>query len=313
MAKPKIDLWLIDPSNSFYLEGDPAKGPIFTLTPNVRCINGAGANWQGELAVPGAQASGYRVRDMIIKHLDVWNAIKVTWDSHRRYDIGHAISYAFDPKNPIPKNIPMEELRKLEKPPIFNQITHDMLLKRHCVPILEKMILGRAKRQTLGDWLLEYTEKSNIDIWPEHCIIGSLGHAFHESINEGLNRWEGDMVEAVEYFVKGDFAWSEHYGAVEAAVPHPEFASTMVKSAIIEMMKKTDLIIIAGQARTHCIPNTFDQVVKHATEDIVKKFIFLEDGSNSVPGFEHLYDDWVNRMTRLHMRITTTDQIHRFF
>jgi nicotinamidase-related amidase len=67
-------------------------------------------------------------------------------------------------------------------------------------------------------------------------------------------------------------------------------------------------ILIAGEALSHCVANTIRDVASEFSDEQVKRFVFLEDASSSVPGFEELGTDFVTEMKAKGMQISTTEQ-----
>lgn len=111
----------------------------------------------------------------------------------------------------------------------------------------------------------------------------------------------------VDYCVKGDFYLSEHYGALEAEVPSPEEPATMLNTRLIGMLQEADVLLVAGEALSHCVKSTVEQVAEAFGDDNIKKFVLLEDCCSNVPSFENLGRDFIKNMCKRGMRITTTN------
>jgi nicotinamidase-related amidase len=105
---------------------------------------------------------------------------------------------------------------------------------------------------------------------------------------------------------KGSNLWTEHYSAVQADVPDPEDPDTQLNMRLIETLQEADEIILAGEARSHCLANTVLDIANNFGEENIKKMVLLEDGTSDVPGFENLGEDFVKEMKGRGMRISTT-------
>jgi nicotinamidase-related amidase len=142
-------------------------------------------------------------------------------------------------------------------------------------------------------------------IWPPHCLIGSWGYGVVPELFYALLKWE-EQFALVNYVTKGSNFWTEHYSAVQADVPDPEDLTTQLNMDLIKTLGKADIILLAGEARSHCLANTVTDIADNFGEENVKKIILLEDATSDVPGFEDLGEAFVKSMKARGMQTSTT-------
>jgi len=247
----------------------------------------------GALFVPGATEDMERLASMIIRLKRKIDDIHVTLDSHHFVDIAHPIFWVkSDGTNPDP----------------FTIITADEVVNgvyRTTNPQFQKRATEYVKA-------LEANGRYPLCIWPPHCLIGSWGYGVVDSLFNALLEWEQQFA-MVDYVTKGSNLWSEHYSAVQADVPDSEDPDTQLNMRLIETLQKADVILLAGEAKSHCLANTVIDIGNNFGEDNIKKLVLLEDATSNVPDppgttmFTDFGDQFVNDMVARGMQISTTD------
>jgi nicotinamidase-related amidase len=148
-------------------------------------------------------------------------------------------------------------------------------------------------------------------IWPPHCLIGKPGHNIFPALEKALAEWESDFA-IVDYVTKGSNFWTEHYSAVQADVPDPEDPGTQLNWQLIDTLQSADIILLAGEAKSHCLANTVMDIADNFGEDNIKKMILLEDATSNVPDppgttmFTDFANHFVTNMVSRGMQISTT-------
>jgi len=246
----------------------------------------------GALSVPGAIDDMARLAQLVHRLRDRLSDVHVTLDSHRRVDISHPLWFRDgDGNHPAP----------------FTTITADDLRG------------GRWSTTHPGAWerTLAYLEALAANgryphtIWPEHCLIGSEGHAVVPGLMGALAEWE-DRFALVDFVTKGSNPWTEHFSAVAAEVPDPEDPGTQVNTGLVTTLQQADVVLLAGEASSHCLANTVRDIAAQLPDpSLVAKLTLLTDATSPVPGFEPFADDFLRDMTAAGMRTTTTDQFLR--
>lgn len=134
-------------------------------------------------------------------------------------------------------------------------------------------------------------------IWPEHCIMGTWGHNFHDEINSLIAEinLSGNWPNII---TKGSNPYTEHFGAFRANIPMAQDPSTSLDFNLINALMSMDEVIIVGEARSHCVANSLRQLVQEAPS-LAPKLVIFEDCMSDVPnlpadfyvGVQKIYDD----------------------
>lgn len=125
---------------------------------------------------------------------------------------------------------------------------------------------------------------------------------------DALHAWE-ERFAMVDFITKGSNPWTEHFSGVRAEVPDPADPSTQVDPGFIRTLEEADVILMAGEALSHCLANTVRDIADElSAPEYVQKIHLLADASSSVPGFEALGDAFVREMTARGMQLTTTTE-----
>lgn len=139
--------------------------------------------------------------------------------------------------------------------------------------------------------------KYDLTIWPYHAMLGGIGHALVSAIEEavffhGLARYSNP-----EFQVKGDNPLTEHYSMLGPEVTEgPDGDRRGAKNtALIEKLLKFDAIVVAGQAKSHCLAWTIDDLLKdeQVRERLAERTYLLEDCTSPVvvPGVVDYTDE----------------------
>ena len=243
---------------------------------------------KGALSVAGADGDMERLAVMVGRLGAKLNDIHVTLDSHRIVDISHPIWWRDSAGN---------------TPPPFTIVSAaDMEAGKWTTrqPGAYKRTLKYLKD-------LEGAKRYPHGIWPPHCLIGDGGHAIVPVLAKAFHRWEESEYAQVDFVTKGSNPWTEHFSGVQAEVPDPDDVTTQLNTRLIKLLEEVDTIIIAGEARSHCLANTVRDVVNSfSNPEYVKKMVLLTDATSDVGGFEKFGEDFLKEMTSRGMKTATT-------
>ncbi len=216
----------------------------------------------GALYVKNAEKDISRLGTFITGYHDRLDHIILTQDNHHVIDISHSVFWEDDKGNP---------------PEAFTQINTDDIEKGIWRPRFEK----ERAIEYIRD--LESQGEFPHVIWPEHCIIGSYGAAIVDEIMEPVKKWarEGRYFDVV---TKGSNPLTEHFGALMANVPIKNNPETQLNTELIKTFHLFDTILIAGEAKSHCVATTVKQMLN--IDGIARKLVILEDCMSDVTGFE---------------------------
>ena len=238
----------------------------------------------GSLAVKGAHGDMMRVASLVKEFGGSLNDIHVTLDSHHVLDIAHPTWWTDSAGNaPTPFTlISLDDVKSGKwraRIPEFAQRSRDYV-------------------QSLAD-----EGRYMLCIWPEHCLIGSDGHRIHPELFEQLTNWERKNKAVVDMVTKGSNPFTEHYSGLKAEVPDPEDASTQLNMGLIQTLEKADMVLIAGEALSHCVANTVRDIAASFDPSAISKLALLEDCCSPVAGFEQLGIDFVKELRAMGMRV----------
>lgn len=246
----------------------------------------------GSLFVKGAVEDNQRLSRWIDDNKESIGFIGCTLDSHQLVNISHPkFWYNADGVNPSPFTV-------ITSSDVESGVWRTRLRPKESLEYLKSL-------ESSG----QYTHL----IWPEHCVIGTHGHALEKNINEAVLNWAADG-HFVNYIPKGANPFTEHFGAFQAQVISEDTPSTHYNKKLEETLNKYDLVYISGQAKTHCVANTIKQVCDNAPE-LAKKFVVLEDTMSNIPGgpeegvtYVQLSERIFDEARKLGMRFSTTSQ-----
>ena len=244
---------------------------------------------KGALYVPGAEHDMKRLAAMVKRLKDKLDDIHVTLDSHHFIHIAHPIFWR-DSNG--------------KHPPVFTRISKSDVEEGVWTPTVPSLY-----RRAL-DYVckLEQNGRYELTIWPPHCLIGSPGHNVFPELFEALTEWESRFA-FVDYVTKGSNILTEHYSAVQADVPDAADVSTQINTRLIQTLETADQVLIAGEARTHCLANTVRDIANNFGDDsFVSRLVLLTDASSDIPGFESHAQAFMSEMVNRGMQLSTTTE-----
>lgn len=230
-------------------------------------------DFHGALEVPGSYEDMKRLAQHII--METPECIKVTMDTHSRMHIANQIWWVNE---------------KGENPPIFTLISvADVESGKWKASVSEKQEHSLNYVRELA-----VAGKYMLCIWPDHCIDGTEGHKVTEVIKEALDAWEIKTGNKVEYIFKGKNPDTEMYSGLKAEVVMSEDPETEINKELIEKLRKFDEVEVAGQAKSHCVEGTINDLIDNFGDD-ASKITVLENCMSNVPGFEANGDKLIAR------------------
>lgn len=253
----------------------------------------------GSLYVKGGDENVRRAAAMIERLRDKITDIHVTMDSHHKVDISHPIWWLDEHGN---------------KPGPITGVTlngDDSFHFKNFITGAESN--GRTRVMSARDRTTKYLKALTTNgryphtIWPEHCLIGDEGHNLNPALAGAIHDWEEKRYAVANVVTKGSNPWTEHFSAVKAEVPDPEDPSTQINRGLIETLEHADIVVWVGEALSHCLANTFRDVVANFSDpSFIKKMWLCTDATSSVPGFESYGNDFIGEMKAKGMNTTTT-------
>ena len=151
----------------------------------------------------------------------------------------------------------------------------------------------------------------NLCIWPDHCLLGTVGHTVVDCVASAIQDWIVQCGRNVEYIQKGQNPFTEMYSVMSAEVPlttSTSYNTTLQQS--IQQSSNTNLIF-AGQALSHCVNYSIRDIIQHwdttttTTTTTIPKIYLLTDCTSNVPGFESAGQQFLTDITNPTNTITT--------
>ena len=134
---------------------------------------------------------------------------------------------------------------------------------------------------------LKKTGKYALTIWPYHAMLGGIGHALVSSVGEALFFHSVARLAQTDIVTKGDTPFTENYSVIGPEVltgPMDEVLGVH-DQRFIQKLQEVDRLIIAGQAKSHCVAWTvsdlLDDILLVDTQ-LAKKVYLLEDCTSPV-------------------------------
>ncbi|HAG10487.1 MAG TPA: hypothetical protein DCK76_03670 [Desulfotomaculum sp.] len=217
----------------------------------------------GALPVPGAYDDVKRLTSWMFHNLSGITKIAVSLDTHVPHQIFHPCWWVDERgKNPPPYTvITLEDLDKGRWKAVFNP--------------------DESREYLIG---LKKYGRLDLIVWPYHCIQGTKGAALEAQFANMLYAHEAARKSVPIHLVKGTDPLSEMYGIIK-----PEFdRNNFMNLSFLSLFENYDQIIVAGQAKTHCVLRSVQQFFEHYRDrrDVLKKFFILEDCMSPIPGFD---------------------------
>lgn len=246
---------------------------------------------QGSLFVQGADQDMSRLALMVKRLGKKLDDIHITMDSHRKVDISHPMWWKDSAgKHPSP----------------FTMITADDMDAGRWTTTQPSAYTRSLKYLRA----LATGKRYPHVIWPEHCLIGDVGHNVHKDVAEAVHEWEQTRYAMADFVTKGSNPWTEHFSAVQAEVPDPTDPSTQVNTRFIQTLEQADIILLAGEALSHCVANTMRDIAKNFSDPrFVEKVTILTDASSNVTGFDNFGADFLRDLTAMGMKTSTTTTV----
>jgi nicotinamidase-related amidase len=281
---------------------------------NTFCIPGFEL-YVGGRSGTGAVDDNRRLCAFLYKNLDVITQITPTMDTHHPSQIFHAIFLVNE---------------KGEHPEPFTLISEEDVREGRW-RVNPKLCSSMGREEAFcGDHLLHYTQalkkggKYDLTIWPYHAMLGGIGHALVSSVEEAVFFHSIARSCQPDFEIKGGNPLTEHYSVLGPEVRDAADGSRIAEKneRLIDHLLQFDAVIIAGQAKSHCVAWTIDDLLEdirvHKDASLARKVYLLEDCTSPVvvPGvmdYTDQADDAFRRFAEAGMHVVgSTDPIDQW-
>ncbi len=222
----------------------------------------------GALAVPGSHQDVFNAGRFLYENMEKITHIAVSLDTHQPQQIFHPVWW-------VDKNG--------DHPAPFAIISADDVRN------------GTWKAVRNQEESLEYVsnlEKNSrkaLCIWPYHCIEGTFGAALETQFAHLVYFHSVARNAVTERLVKGKDPLSEMYGIIK-----PEYdLAGYYNHEFLTKLETYDRIIIAGEAKSHCVLESVDQILEHFkdNQELTSRIYLLEDCMSCIPGYEEATEE----------------------
>lgn len=114
---------------------------------------------------------------------------------------------------------------------------------------------------------LEQEGKYTLYLWPPHCLLGSDGHALVGTVHEArlFHAYARSAPDDIE--VKGGHPLTENYSVLSPEVLERHDGGVLAQrnSALVDSLLSADALVVAGQAASHCVKSTLEDLLAAIT------------------------------------------------
>ena len=226
----------------------------------------------------GAVDDNRRLCEFIYRNLDAITKVVPTLDTHQAMQVFHAI-WLVDAGG--------------EHPPPYTLVSADDVESgRWRVDEVVARSLGLdpeyAQRHLLHyTRTLEASGKYKLTIWPYHAMLGGIGHALVPAVEEAIFFHSVARRSQPDFQQKGHSPLTEHYSVFGPEVtrgPDGELLGAL-NTPLLEELLNFDAVLIAGQAKSHCVAWTIADLLSSYLRDerrLAEKVYLLEDCTSPV-------------------------------
>ncbi len=258
---------------------------------NTFCIPGF------ELFVAGRSGTGAvddnrRLAEFIYRNLGLITTIAPTMDTHTATQIFHQcffVNAKGEHPAPIVTNPPVSSttLRSGEW-----QVNPEIAWSLS----LDKSPAAVARQYNgLKEFVLHYCEtlektqgKFGLTIWPYHAMLGGIGQALVSAIEEACFFHNRVRASQTDFQIKGGNPLTENYSILQPEVMTDSRNGSIgaqKNARLIRTLLTSDRVIIAGQAKSHCVAWTIQDLlneIKVQDPELAKKVYLLDDCTSPV-------------------------------
>ena len=139
--------------------------------------------------------------------------------------------------------------------------------------------------------------KYDLTVWPYHAMLGGIGHALVSAVEEAVFFHGIARSSRPDFQVKGDHSLTEHYSMLGPEVTEGPDGEQLAgkNTALIARLLTFDAVVVAGQAKSHCLAWTIDDLLADdlVRERLARRTYLLEDCTSAVvvPGVVDYTDE----------------------
>jgi nicotinamidase-related amidase len=233
----------------------------------------------------GAVDDSRRLCEFVYRNLGAITQVLPSLDTHRAVQVFHAIWLVDDDgEHPAPYTLvsadDVASGRWKVNPAVAESLGYDP-------DYLARQLAHYTGRLAEGG-------KYDLTIWPYHAMLGGIGHALVSAVEEAIFFHAVARSSQPDFQVKGDETLTEHYSMLGPEVTEgPDGEPLGEKNeALIEKLLTFDAVAVAGQAKSHCVAWTIDDLLG-SERRLAERMYLLEDCTSPVvvPGVVDYTDE----------------------
>ncbi|MEM0381216.1 MAG: isochorismatase [Nitrososphaerota archaeon] len=226
----------------------------------------------------GAVEDSQRLASFIYRNLSSITRIVATMDTHQAYQIFHSLFF--------------EDAEGRHPDPYTRITVEDVREGRWRVSAEAAKTLG-ISLEYLQAYVRHYVEslekggKYELTIWPFHAMLGGVGHALVPLVEEAVFFHAVARSSQPIVRMKGYSPLTEHYSALGPEVKRGPGGEVIGErdEMLINHILSYDAIIVAGEAKSHCVAWTVSDLIEAVRErrpQLVSRIYLLEDCTSPV-------------------------------
>jgi nicotinamidase-related amidase len=226
----------------------------------------------------GAVDDNRRLCEFIYRNLDAITKIVPTLDTHQAMQVFHAI-WLVEPDGQHPQPYTLVSADDVES----GRWRVDEVVARSLGldPEYAQRHLLHYTRE------LEASGKYKLTIWPYHAMLGGIGHALVPAVEEAIFFHSVARRSQPDFQQKGHSPLTEHYSVLGPEVTLGPDGELLGKpnTPLLEELLSFDAVLIAGQAKSHCVAWTIADLLSSYLRDerrLAEKVYLLEDCTSPV-------------------------------
>jgi nicotinamidase-related amidase len=219
----------------------------------------------------GAVDDNRRLGEFIYRNLRQITTITATLDTHQAMQVFHPLFW-IDAEG--------------ENPPPMTMIHYDDVVQGKW-RVNPAIAANLTASRDLQEYALHYTKtlddrgKYPLTIWPYHSMLGGIGHALVPAIEEACFFHTVARQSQTRFELKGSNPLTENYSVLSPEVMEDGQGAAIAQknTPLIETLLTYDGVIVAGQAKSHCVAWTVADLLSdiEATDPTLAQKVYLLD------------------------------------
>ncbi|MGB3786366.1 MAG: isochorismatase [Phormidesmis sp.] len=241
-----------------------------------------------ELFVGGRSGMGAiddtrRLCEFVYRNLGTITEIIPTMDTHSAVQIFHSVFWVNESgKHPEPMTMISFDDVEQGNWKVNPLIANDLSYRQAETTKTDVTAFARHYVRELSD-----RAKYPLTIWPYHSMLGGIGHALVPAFEEACFFHSLVRAYPIRFEAKGDHPLTENYSVLSPEVLTDNQGQPIAQKNnwLIQHLLGFDAIIIAGQAKSHCVAWTVSDLlyeVQQRDPVLANKIYLLEDCTSPV-------------------------------